>query len=204
MFAFVSGFLIGVLSILGFQFLIINDFNPISLFNSSVSDAPKDTVIDNRKPIIIQEKIKSTEPAFVPEPALALEIEYDTSLEEDEIVVVRDELIKTTVLELVHLQPNQKVEMRDSLLEELQGGKVKSKTYRVEFWNSPVNFQGYQVFTNRIKVFGLPANQKNALLKYQEKLYLKNGSDLYELNQHDDFEPFIKANNEQLLKLLNQ
>lgn len=204
MFAFVSGFLIGVLSILGFQFLLINDFNPISLINSSLSDVAKDTIIDNRKTRLKEKQIKPADKGLISEPAKSSEFEEDSSFNEDEIVVVRDELVKTIDLELVPIEPNLKVEMRDSLLEELQGGKVKSKTYVLEFWNSPVNFQGYQVFTNRIKVFGLSSNQKSELLKFQEKLYLKNGSEIYELTQHDDFEPFVKVNNEQLIKRLNQ
>ena len=67
----------------------------------------------------------------------------------------------------------------------------EKETYIIEFWVSPVNYKGYRFFGNRIVLFGIEEPDAVQLIKRNDKLLFKYGSDLFSLEHFDDFSPFI-------------
>jgi hypothetical protein len=55
-----------------------------------------------------------------------------------------------------------------------------SKTYIVEFWSSPINFKGYALVNNYLKLYGLDSKQCNWYV-YQNNLYVREKKNVYAL-----------------------
>ncbi len=64
-----------------------------------------------------------------------------------------------------------------------------TSSYRVEFWKSPINYQGYRVYQNKIIVFGFEKFDQLSLEYINKKLYLKNQNNYFLMERAENFRP---------------
>lgn len=216
--SFLSGLLIGVLTSLGIVILYALDFSPIHWFKES-SPAPEkaDTVIDltlRRSPSAQRSKnyaleAKKEEESFSDSLISTTTDSNATSIApnpvettNEEIVVMRDELIRTLFLDaqIVGKNPGTR---SDSLIQTLQGGSAgKPGNYRVEIWRSPVNFRGYRLLRTSVITFGLDPEAPLKLYDFNNTIYLRSGATVFKLQLTDKFIPFQPVTDEAILKQL--
>ena len=214
-FSFLSGILIGMLAGLGLSFLMMNQFNPLALFNSDWQIGKRDTVVDMRsaRPLTVKSnkspKSVNAE-SELPELPIA-PLDFADSSEEstsskmaeasnEEIVVKRDELILTKDVQVNQFTTDSKDRKRDSLIQTLQGGNPTPVPFKVEFWESPINYRGYRLLKNKVVVFGLNPTLNTSVSLLKGKYYLRHGQAVYQLQEHADFEAFLIETNEGILK----
>jgi hypothetical protein len=93
-----------------------------------------------------------------------------------------------------------RVELRDSVSKQ-----EKAERISVEYYKSPLNYKGYN-YDERLKkiiVYGLKET-KSTLLKYQNVLYLKNGTDYYKMIPTTQYLRFNKLTDQNLISTLSQ
>lgn len=217
--SFLSGLLIGVLTSLGIVILFSLDFHPSAWFSKKPDAAESaDTIVDlSRKPQApySREKNLVTENKQVEfaaiDTTLAFEVDSLPNIKvssnpektyTDEIVVMRDELLRTVFIDAVPLNKSTNTKS-DSLIQTLQGGSPgKPGNYRVEFWRSPVNFKGYRLLRTSVITFGLDPDESLKLYELNNTIYLRSGNMVYRLQLTDKFLPFQKVTDDSLLKQL--
>lgn len=72
--------------------------------------------------------------------------------------------------------------------------------YRVEFWQSPLNFKGYKMSLGKIILYGVNSNIPFRLIKWDEVYYLVSNEDAYVVNYTDDAKPFDRVTDRNILK----
>lgn len=211
-FSFVSGILLGVLATIGLLFLLMNDFNPFNMMNENGTSSTNDTLVDLRlnKPTGNKKSKKSNSVIQKEEPLILADsftIMNDTqtanfSPNEEDIIVRRDELLESRVLELVLLDGKPKSNKTDSLLKLIDNSGSEKTQHKIEYWKSPVNYRGFKMIRTNIIVFGLETGENSRLYSYEQELYLKHGSSVYKIYQTSVFQPFVRINEESIIKLM--
>lgn len=77
-----------------------------------------------------------------------------------------------------------------------------TNSYRVEFWQSPINFKGYKMVNNTIQLYGLNVNQSFELKNYNNQLYFIQNNKVYKINQCIDACAFQFEVDEEIIDLL--
>lgn len=62
---------------------------------------------------------------------------------------------------------------------------------QIQYWQSPVNFNGYRYFRNHLDLYGIAPKDKIQLLRWSGNLYLKNNKTLYKLTEQNDYSNFV-------------
>ncbi len=214
-FTFLIGILIGMLAAIGLVFLMVNQFNPFAFFNNESGINQRDTIVDTRvsKKINSLSKVKSKENLKLEIVTTSPKIDSNASefkneiqvlnLDQEEIIIKRDEFLSYTEVEIIRINVGQEFQPRDSLINKLQGNPEIKKTIRIEFWKSPVNYQGYRLLANKIMLFGMVQETRLMVYKFKDVLYLRNGRLVYKIVENDDFESFEKVTDDSILKVLN-
>lgn len=214
-FTFLIGILIGMLAAIGLVFLMMNQFNPFAFFNNESGVEKRDTIVDMRgaKKSVSSSKVRTEE--AVPIELVTTDEKNDSSFNQpegdnqnfinsqEEIIVKRDEFLSFIDIEITRINDGEGFQPRDSLINKLQGNSETKKTIRIEFWKSPVNYQGYRLLSNKILLFGMPQESRIMVYKFKNILYLRNGKVVYEIIENDDFESFDKVTDDSILKVLN-
>lgn len=217
-FSFFSGILIGVLAGLGLVFLLLNGFNPFTVFSSGEDRDPRDTLVDLRQNVRTEsarkrkaepESTQEITPVFTDtllsnseKDSALLERSDNSSFVTDEIVVKRDELLETRELKLIVLDKNTSKSKTDSLIKVFQGASSNATEYRIEFWRSPINYRGFKFVRNAIVTFGLDPRETSRLYQLEDKIYLRHGSAVYRLFITEKFESFSRVSDDNLIKQL--
>lgn len=81
--------------------------------------------------------------------------------------------------------------------------KLNNTTVKVEFWQSVVNFNGYKLENNNLKLFGVKPEEKVNLKFLDNNLYIKKKDGYYKLNPSGEFEQYIKEVNRETIKILD-
>lgn len=217
-FSFISGLLIGMLSAVLIIFLVNMDINPVRFISGSSRSPARDTIVDltrkakTRTPKISQTPGESKDAEFLAAssdekmPEIHSEKPDTVKFEAvgtDEIYVKRDELLELRNLELTILDKvNAQKAKTDSLIRNFQGAGPQSTNYRMELWKSPVNYRGFKLIRNSLITFGLDKNENSRLYQLDEKLYLRHGQAVYRLFPTDEFEPFSRVLDEDIIRQL--
>jgi len=91
----------------------------------------------------------------------------------------------------------------DSLLNVFQGGQnTNENTFRLEFWQSPVNFKGFKLIRNGIISFGLDPEDITKLFDLNGTLILRSGNFFYRIYPTDRFMPYQRITDENTIKQL--
>ncbi|MES2838299.1 MAG: hypothetical protein V4667_12290 [Bacteroidota bacterium] len=120
---------------------------------------------------------------------------YKIDSTEETIEVKKDELIKILTLD-IEKKTIDNTTKTDSILNNLAGVKNKKIVTKmlVEFWQSPINYKGYQMTKNKLVVFGLNPDEAKKMLMQNDKTYLIYSDWAYKLDFNTDFKSLEKAN----------
>src|ERR1035437_5676506 len=115
----------------------------------------------------------------------------------DNFIVKKDELLDSKNLEVTNLQQNENANPSDSILEKVSGIKDTKKSilasFKVEFWQSPINYKGYKMTKNKIVLFGIIPNEDLKLFHLNDDIFMKHNQNYYKLYFTDDFKQFEKV-----------
>jgi hypothetical protein len=126
----------------------------------------------------------------------------DTSSAGDQItaenfVVRKDEMLGSRNFEVTNLQQSESENPSDSILEKVSGIKNARKniiaSFKVEFWQSPINYKGYKMTKNKIVLFGINAEENIKFYHLDDAIFLKQNQNYFKLYFTDDFKQFEKV-----------
>lgn len=111
---------------------------------------------------------------------------------EPNIVIKQDQLLVSAMIWPVRLQtePADTGNVNDPDNARATGTEAG---YEVEFWVSPVNYQGYRLSKDKLILFGIPEPDAIQLYELDEQLWLKYGSKFYHLSETTEFEPLMAS-----------
>lgn len=205
--SFITGIVIGLAASAALFFV----FKMSGGNESSASDNVQpsaDTLIDKRIPVKSAGTKRTTvrnNPNFnAAEFAAEESISADSSIVDtsamitDEVIVRRDEMMKSVSIELA-AKPSNSDSLISIFLEESASGRAE---VNVEFWRSPVNFRGFKFIRNTVVAFGLDAEEPATAALYNGELYIKNGANVYRMYPTARFKPLQQITDGALLKSL--
>lgn len=129
-------------------------------------------------------------------------ISYDSTLNNDELVVMKDRLLFVTTFTL-YIEQNHNDKMLDSLLIDKQIN-ADNNLYTIELWKSPINYSGYKMINRRIIIFGI-YNVTNLSLKYLEDIFYLRSQDIYyQIKHENEFSPLKILNDQKIIEKLNK
>ncbi len=115
----------------------------------------------------------------------------------ENFVVRKDELLNSKSFEVVNLQSAETENSSDSLLEKVSGIKDEKKNviaaFKVEFWQSPINYRGYKMTKNKIVLFGINPDENIKLFHLEDDMFMKQNQSFFKLYFTDDFKQFEKV-----------
>lgn len=167
------------------------NIDSLNLINSDTSLKNDSLVIPGNRPSYRSELadtvtnlIDTNDDAF-----LEKDTDYIRKIEE-EIVVIRDELVSTrstTIEGLIN-----KSQEYDSLLDpDMEKKTTKNNVYRIEIWSSPVNYKGYKLAKNKIILYGINPYDSLTFLSSNDSIFLKHINKLYLLEIDENFRQLI-------------
>jgi hypothetical protein len=80
--------------------------------------------------------------------------------------------------------------------------KVRGTTVKVEYWQSVVNFKGYKLIGNNLKLFDVDTKERMNLIYLDNQLFLNKSGTYYKLNASGNFESYQKETDNDIIKLL--
>ena len=204
-FAFISGFMIGMLTALGVAFLLMNNFDPFSFSIRGTFNQEADTVVNKSSEInqperkTIKELLPETQQTYsdsiIPAPSDSnVSVSPADYAATDELIIRRDEMIVSRTMEAARLNTRDQGKLKnDSLLRQLtEAPATDINRYKVEYWRSPVNFRGYKLIRNSLIIFGLSPDIPASLQQSPDYLLLKYGNQTFKLTPVETFEPLPK------------
>lgn len=81
--------------------------------------------------------------------------------------------------------------------------KPTAKSLSVEYWQSVVNYKGYNFDGKRLKLYGVSESKPIEFKELDERVYLKMDSKQYYLEKNDSYNRLIELKNPTLLQILN-
>lgn len=87
--------------------------------------------------------------------------------------------------------------------QELKYKEVSTRTLSVEYWESPVGFNGYKYNYSSLALYGVDKDEAISFKELDNRLYLKRGSKFYHLEKNGSYNKFVAVINPTLLKVLN-
>ncbi|MEM9024677.1 MAG: hypothetical protein AAGB22_13105 [Bacteroidota bacterium] len=132
----------------------------------------------------------------------------DTINEEEQIIVGKEQLIRSLTVNIVAIDPAQpEPEERDSLLAEVSGMPLENQqaktAYTLEYWQSPIRYKGYKMANNKIVLFGLDRlREAPGLFQLDEGIYLRHGAETYLLEPSFDFRAFRAVSDQAIIDRL--
>jgi len=137
-----------------------------------------------------QELIENDTNTVAENDSLLVEFMYtDTAHSEDHIST--EKLMKAVYIPIVYL--SEEVE-KDTTIKEILGiEEVQNKTMFVEFWESPLNFEGYKLSKKKLIVYGLSAQFDYKIYKDEATYFFSYQSIYYKMKETQDFLPFVEV-----------
>ncbi len=102
-----------------------------------------------------------------------------------------EKMIRSVQFPIVYLAEEQTA---DTTMAELLGIEdVQSKSMFVEFWESPLNFEGYKLSKKKLVVYGLSPQFDYKVYKEGTNYYLSYQNVYYKMKETQDFLPFTEV-----------
>lgn len=228
---FVIGLTIGLLIAGAFFVLKLdNYFKEMSIYKkvsqtfSSTPETPENTTVkpdtEKESPAKTKKiKIESAEPQTqdatqTQEPVMDADTmrtsRHDTlnaeSMNADNIIVRKDELLSSKTLDVTNLNPVTKPTAKDSLLQKVSGIKDDKTTdkqfFNVEFWESPLHYKGYKLSKYKMVLYGFASADALKIYKLDDVYYLKSSGFVYRLDYTTDYRPYERITDEQIIARL--
>jgi hypothetical protein len=137
----------------------------------------------------------------------ALTIADSSTVNAEEIVVRKDELLFTRTLEVINLNPTaSKQTGKDSLIQKISGIKDDKfsgkQMFNIELWQSPLNYKGYKLGKYKMVLYGINSFDGLKLYKLDDVIYMKIASAVYRLDYANDFKQYERITDEQITNKL--
>ncbi len=127
----------------------------------------------------------------------------------EEIVLRKDLLLNSRSIEILNMSPvaSNSTLSKDSLAAKLAGVReehpANSRQFcSLEFWTSPLNYKGYKMNRNKIVLYGFNGSESLKVYKLDEEIYLQEGSQVFHLDNTNEFHPYDKVSSEAILSKL--
>jgi hypothetical protein len=127
----------------------------------------------------------------------------------DEITVRSEKLLGEVYAEIIgledHNNQNDSLSYPDSLYQEVSDIRTNERTkYKIQFWESPVNYSGYKMANNNVVVYGLEPADSLRIIKWSDEMFLDYQGTYYHLNETYDYKPLSLVTEEHLIIFLNE
>lgn len=127
--------------------------------------------------------------------------------EDSNIVIMTNQLVGVSNVSLTSLdttKAKKNVAESDSILASMNNVEQDKEpiSYRIEFWESPLNIKGYKMSRGKLVLYGINSKAFIKLLKWNEGYYLLADQVAYKVDYTDDFHPFEKVADKAVLKKL--
>ena len=95
------------------------------------------------------------------------------SVNSDDIIVRKDELLSTKTFEVINLNPSaNRTNAKDSLLQKVSGIKDDKNNsqqfFNIELWQSPLNYKGYKMSKYKIILYGIESSDGLKIVKLDD------------------------------------
>lgn len=139
-------------------------------------------------------------------------IPLDNSQEDTagDVIVMTNQLVSVARVKLMNMdsagsKQSKAARESDSAIAALNGTNVVSapSSYRIEFWESPLNFRGYKMSLGKIIVYGISSNAHLRLVKLDDVYYLLADQNAYRVDYTDDLKQFDRVTDKTILKKLS-
>jgi len=132
--------------------------------------------------------------SFIEDDSIMIEFMTVDTLEngdDDDLSISREKMIKAVRLPIVYLSEE---EAKDTALQDALGiENVQAKTMFVEFWESPLNFEGYKLSKKKMIVYGLSPQFDFKIYKKESIYYFAYHNLYYKMKETQDFLPFVEV-----------
>ena len=120
------------------------------------------------------------------------EVNYADSLGEDDLSISREKMIKSVKLPIVFL--GEEIVAKDTAIKEMLGiDELVAKSLFVEFWESPLNFEGYKLSKKKLIVYGLSPQFNYKVYRNDDNYYFAYQNVFYKMKETQDFLPFLEV-----------
>lgn len=128
--------------------------------------------------------------------------EVDSLINADnDINMAADKLVSIREIKIIDLSDQKN---GDTLAKHMAGVTTKeSENYILEFWRTPLNSKGYRFMKNKIMLYGFIDHNNILLIGLYGKYYIKSFEIVHELQNTQDFMPFVKVNNPDVLSKID-
>lgn len=121
-----------------------------------------------------------------------MELNYTDTLAEDDLSISREKMIKSVKLPIVFL--GEEVAAKDTAIKEMLGiDEMVAKSLFVEFWESPLNFEGYKLSKKKLIVYGLSPQFNYKIYRNDNNYYFAYQNVYYKMKETQDFLPFLEV-----------
>ena len=89
----------------------------------------------------------------------------------NDYVVLRDKMLDSKTVPILNIDNNKKMDAADVLVQKMSNDEAFSESIHVEFWESPIGYEGYRLNKTKLVLFGV--NPKDELsLTFVKQGYL--------------------------------
>lgn len=127
----------------------------------------------------------------------------------DEITVRSETLLGEAFAEIIWMGSEHKssdsITAQDSVLQKVADiKKINPKKYKIQFWESPINYSGYKMANNNVIIYGLDPTSSVRVINYGNRFYLDYQGTYYNLTETYDYKPLSKLSDKHLILLFNE
>jgi hypothetical protein len=121
-----------------------------------------------------------------------------SSWNKNDFVIRKDRLLKSMDFVVTNASEARQTNPTDSLLEKISGIRNERNdaiaAFKVEFWQSPVNYKGYKMTKNKIVLFGMDPDETIMLFHNTDDdgIFLKQNQNYFKIYYTDNFRQFEK------------
>jgi hypothetical protein len=124
------------------------------------------------------------------------------------VVVMTNQLVTVSSVPLTNLDTassKKSIKHSDSLIANMSevAAVPDPSNYRIEFWQSPLNFKGYKMSKGKLILYGINSTSPVKLVKWEDTFYLLSNQTAYHIDYTDDFHPFERVADKTVLKKLS-
>jgi len=130
-----------------------------------------------------------------------------TGVVDSNVVIMTNQLVSVKTLPVRDVDStviDKNTQRSDSMIASMSDVSEQKdpSNYRIEFWESPLNFKGYKMSRGKIVLYGVNSTTPLRLVKCDEGYYLLSPQWVYRVSYTDDYRPFEKVNDKSVLKKL--
>jgi hypothetical protein len=165
------GVLIGVV-VSGIMLLVLKKTGAIDE-NQEVQNPISDTVVVAAEPEVQIERV--VEKVNVPSnDTVMLLTNINQNVDSGDYVVLRDELLSSRKVNILQKSKTSSGSPSDALIDRVSSDDFFAESILVEFWESPIDYQGYRLNKTKLILFGINPNESFELTNQHEGFLLLN------------------------------